>query len=354
MKKFLLLYFILSFISVSFANDTDKKIVFKDSLNRTISLKSPPKRIVIAGRAGFMITNAALLFKNASSRLLAYPKNSQIDDLSEFYKFPDPKYASKFIVDRDSNVEYIASLKPDLVLLKEFEAPRYRKSFEQLNIPVAFCNLETPDKFFKDIEMLGKIFCDNNRAKRIIKFFSTWQNTVKEKVRAEKIKHPKVLFLFYSERGGGVSFSVSPKHWIQTIMVEMAGGIPVWKNVNLGHGWQKISFDQIATWNPDYIFITSYYNDVNESKKKVMSNMFWKLLKAYKNNHIYAFPKDFVSWDQPDSRWIIGLFWMAMHLDGKVTKDEISDFNKLYNEFYLLYGFDKESIRKIKRSGDLF
>ena len=70
---------------------------------------------------------------------------------------------------------------------------------------------------------------------------------------------------------------------------------------------------------------------------------------------IHAFPVDFYSWDQPDSRWILGLQWMAktLHPDvfaGWDTRAFAAEF------FHRIYGMDSDRVREIifdRLQGDL-
>ena len=57
------------------------------------------------------------------------------------------------------------------------------------------------------------------------------------------------------------------------------------------------------------------------------------------------FPGDFYSWDQPDTRWILGLMWIAKVLHPELfaatdLKDEIRYF------YSFLYGLDDETIER--------
>jgi iron complex transport system substrate-binding protein len=56
------------------------------------------------------------------------------------------------------------------------------------------------------------------------------------------------------------------------------------------------------------------------------------------------FPSDFYGWDAPDTRWILGLTWLAATLHpgrfkGYSTQDEV------YRFYEGLYGLDRETIR---------
>ena len=76
--------------------------------------------------------------------------------------------------------------------------------------------------------------------------------------------------LYYNDKDGNVAFNVPPASWMQTRMVEMAGGDPVWTEANLGGGWTQVSLEQIAAWDADQIFIIAYNQnalDVTEALK---------------------------------------------------------------------------------------
>lgn len=351
MKHLLLSLLLVSGIAIA---GTAAEIKINDSQGRLITLDKAPERIVITGRAGFMISNLAFLFENASERLLTYSRNFQFRNADGFYRLVDPKFSLRPAVnDHNTGIEEIAAMKPDLVLAREVERNRLEKGLTQLGIPVVFFNLEKPEIFYKEILSLGKVFSQSERATEIIEFFSRWQKLIAEQVafaQAEKEK-PTVLHLFYSEREGPVSFSVSPSHWMQARMVEAAGGAPVWLDAGADKGWKKIGFEQIAAWNPDYIFVTSYFSDIEEAVKKLKSNSMWQKLAAVKNKRLFAFPEDYICWDQPDTRWILGQCWLAgiMNPDSKVLQDAMS---KLVAEFFSLYNLSPQQIEQIPVRGD--
>jgi iron complex transport system substrate-binding protein len=57
---------------------------------------------------------------------------------------------------------------------------------------------------------------------------------------------------------------------------------------------------------------------------------------------LLGFPGDFVSWDQPDTRWILGLEWLASRLlpEGTFSFDVQAEMRAFYQE---LYGLDQTS-----------
>ncbi|WP_298005177.1 hypothetical protein [Anaerolinea sp.] len=58
-----------------------------------------------------------------------------------------------------------------------------------------------------------------------------------------------------------------------------------------------------------------------------------------KEGHLYGFPADLYSWDQPDSRWILGLSWLAarLHPDRFPQFDIVAEAQQFYQR---LYGLD--------------
>jgi iron complex transport system substrate-binding protein len=125
---------------------------------------------------------------------------------------------------------------------------------------------------------------------------------------------PRVLLLSYSRRDGTGAFSVPPPDWMQTILVEMAGGVPVWKGWAVGKGWTKAGFEQIAAHDPDWVLVSAYFDDAPAVVKTLAADKAWGVLRAVRLKRLLPFPADYYSWDQPDPRWILGLLWLARTL----------------------------------------
>jgi iron complex transport system substrate-binding protein len=63
-----------------------------------------------------------------------------------------------------------------------------------------------------------------------------------------------------------------------------------------------------------------------------------------KEGKVYGFPQDFYSWDQPDTRWILGLTWLAKKLQPALFTD-ISVARTTEDFFNFMYGFNEASFR---------
>jgi iron complex transport system substrate-binding protein len=177
-------------------------------------------------------------------------------------------------------------------------------------------------------------------------YFKGKQEAVAKAVSSLKDEQkPKTLILYYSEKDGAVSFNVPPMGWMQTLLVKTAGGTPVWEDANPAKGWTKVSLEQVAAWDPEYILVVAYSKPAVEAVKVLKDDTQWKELKAVKENKLFAFASDVYSWDQPDTRWTLGLQWLAAKLHPDLFKDW--DVTAAAKDFYKeMYAMDDASFEK--------
>jgi iron complex transport system substrate-binding protein len=157
--------------------------------------------------------------------------------------------------------------------------------------------------------------------------------------KAAGAARPSVILAQYSAKDGQTAFTVPPAGWIQTYMTEAAGGTAAWKDAGPGDGWKKIGIEQLSAWNPSYTFIVSYQVPAVRVAEEVRAAGFLK-------GTIAGFPSDFHSWDQADSRWILGLEWLAVRLHPDLFP--ALDMRKETLAFYTqLYGIDEATVARI-------
>jgi iron complex transport system substrate-binding protein len=318
-------------------------ITITDSLDRQVSLPGLPQRIVIAGKSNFMVNDAVYLFPQAAERVTALTQARQ--SAQQFTALLDKAYEQKARFTLDSSAEEIASSQPDLVFLKSFMQVSLGESLEALSIPVIYLDLETPEGYKQDIAVLGQIFGDAERAAQVWSYYNVILETVKQAVqKVPASERPTVLLIQYNSSGGQQAFQVPPSSWIQTQIVELAGGIPVWHDAAQGN-WAIVNFEQIAAWNPDQIYVLSYFENPEVVVDNLHSDTTWQHLTAVKNGQIFGFPKDYYSWDQPDTRWGLGLLWLAQHIHPTSFTD--NDISTAFYQFYReLYGLDTRMVNQ--------
>ena len=307
-----------------------------DALGRTVELAGPPERITVAGRAGLLIVDALYLFPVGRERLVALEERGQ--NIKEFLAVVDPDWGDKILLD-NAGAEQIAPTDPDLVIAKSAMAGDLGPPLEAVGIPVFYVDFETPEQYERDLAALGEVLGDPGRAEEVAAFYRERLDRIADATAglAEDAR-PTVLVIEYSEEEGTVAFSVPATGWLQTTMVELAGGDPVWTGASEGGGWTVVGLEQIAAWDPDQIYVVDYTGDSDGVVERLEGDANWQALAAVRSGSIYGFPGDFVSWDQPDPRWILGLTWLFTKVqpDLAADVDVMSDLRAFFEEMYSL------------------
>lgn len=291
------------------SDETGSGIVVVDAVGRTVTLPEVPGRITVAGRAAFMIYDSVYLFAGGSDRLVGLEMGRESQ--RAFADLVDPNLAGRTILAKDVGAEEIAGTDPDLVILKSYMAPDLGASLEQLGLNVLYLDLETLEQYERDIQVLGTVLGESDRADEIVAFYldrvgriTAATDTLSDDAR------PTVLVLQYSASEGSTALDVPPASWLQTAMVTMAGGTPLWANETGSGGWTRVGLEQIAAWNPDQIYIITYAGDSAAVAEALRHEPVWRDLRAVQTGAVYGWPGDQTSWDQPDTRWILGLTWL--------------------------------------------
>ncbi|MGC9467153.1 MAG: ABC transporter substrate-binding protein [Anaerolineae bacterium] len=319
----------------------DAQVTIVDALGRTVSWDAPPERMVISGKSNFMINDAIYLYPEALDRVVALTKARQTT--TPFLSLLDSDYDDKVRFALESTAEEIATADPDVVFLKRFMRESVGNGLEALGIPVVYLDLETPEQYEREIALLGTIFGSPERAEVVWSFYQARLDRISEGLTdLQDIQAPTVLVVQYSSKGEEVALEVPPASWIQTQMVEIAGGDPVWGDASQG-GWTVVNFEQIAAWNPDRIFVINYSDDVDAAVDRLASNPDWQALQAVQAGQLFGFPKDFYSWDQPDTRWILGLTWMATKMY-PVQFEDVDMGEEIASFYGELYGLDPATV----------
>jgi iron complex transport system substrate-binding protein len=317
-------------------------LTFTDALGRTLTFDAPPQRMVVAGKSNLTIAETVYLFPEARDRVVGLVVGKQ--PLGDFLSLVDPTWEQKTHLAPDAGPEQIAPLHPDAVLLRSFTADTLGRALEELDVPVVYFDLETPDQYFRDVAAMGQLLGNAARAQVIQDFYQSRLERIEQALGGlNDEQKPRVLLVQYSEQGGDVALNVPPEAWLQTTEVELAGGAPVWKEAAQAGGWTVVNFEQIAAWDPDQIFVISYQADSAQVVAKLKSNPQWQALQAVQSDAIYGFPGDTFSWDQPEPRWILGVTWLA----GKIQPERFSslDMQQEVVEFFVqIYGMDGAAV----------
>lgn len=327
---------------VSSAGEGSSGVAVVDALGRTVEFAQPPQRIVVAGKSSLTIVDTLFMFPEAGDRVVGLVVGQQ--PVGDFISLVDPSFDQKAILAPDAGPEQIAPLKPDVVVLRSFMAGKLGKALEQVDIPIVYVDLETPDQYFRDVATLGQLLGNEERAAEIERYYQTKLDEIDAVVDGlGDDEKPATLIVQHNSKGGEVALNVPSASWIQTIEAELAGGAPVWAEAAQSGGWTVVNFEQIAAWDPDTIFVIDYAADSAGVVEQLKTNPQWQALKAVAGGQIYGFASDIFSWDQPDPRWILGVTWLA----GKIHPDRFPDLDmqqQIIEFFEQAYGMDRAAI----------
>lgn len=319
---------------------TGKKLLiislFLFTLPFAVSATDTP-RIVCWGKGSSLVLDTLYMFPEAQEYIVAMGNGGG------FQQLLDKNYSEKAVLEMEIQAETAAAFNPTHIILKSYNE-KAAASLKELGIPTILIGMESPEQYDTDLGLIGEMFGNKSRAEELKAYFKDERQEVINITEPIATKDkPTVLFLYYSMKGGNGSIMVPPGDWLQTRMVEWAGGEPVWEETVLGDSWQVISFEQIALWNPDIVFLVSYHGDAEAAKKEYLSNPLWQMLNVVKNDKIYTVPCDFLSWDQPTPRWVMGLNWMGTKLHPELFTSERLD-QKLYQFYNTAYGLSEADV----------
>ena len=253
-----------------------KIVSYRQLDGKTVAVKVKPQRVVIG------YGSLAKVWDLAGGRAVAVPTLPSKDALPASMRNL-PSSGTPQI----PNVEAIAAMKPDLVLLMG-HLPRHRDCAELLRsmkIDTVCVTYNT----YRDFHELLEFFCRVNgrkledvpEAKKVIADVQA----VCEKVKGRPA--PRCAILFASAAG----FSLESRSSNNGIMLEMLGG----KNIleKSSNRRVKFSYEKLLMENPDVIFVVTMGKAPALKKKfekEFASQPAWKSMKAVKGNRVHFLP----------------------------------------------------------------
>ena len=243
------------------------------------------------------------------------------------------------------NVEEVAKLNPDLVIVASQFKSEYIKQLEDLGIPVMIVTLHdggkqkealSPELNNADlsytrgmewaVKKLGEITDKEDRANKL------WDLTIADRKYVEnalkdipKDKRVRVLVVNPNNKTYGSDKYVG-------CQLERAGAVNVAaKDIK---GYKQVNFEKIVQWNPDVIIVQDRYKGVYDN---ILKDPKWADIEAVKDNNIIISPYWTKPWGHPTLGGIaVGELWLAHKFyPNKITKEEVEKRAKeFYKRFY--------------------
>ena len=246
-----------------------------------------------------------------------------------------PVYGQIYGGKGDFNKEAVASADPQVIL----DIGEAKKSIvEDLDeiqaatgIPCVHIEA-TLDSYNEAYEQLGELLGEETRATELSDYCEQAYGSVKsaiENVPAEQ--RVKVAYLL-----GDAGLNGMAKGSFQGTVVDMMANNVVEVENATGSGLgSEISFEQIATWDPEMIVFgpDSVYD-------KVASEATWSTLTAVKDGNYYQVPGEPYNWlgSPPGGNQILGVQWFARLCYPDQFDDSMADVVKTY--YKTLYKYD--------------
>lgn len=258
-------------------SDTAFPLTLTDGSGTAITLEKEPTAIVS-------------LSPSATEILFAIGKGDLLKGRTDFCNYP-PEAANVASMGSitEPNLELIASVKPDLVLISDMFSPELKAKIEALGIKVF--DLSSHDSFegvYTAIENAGKITNAAAASTQLIADMKIKIDDVLAKVaNASKTK------VYYVVGFGEYGDYTAGKGTFIDQMITMAGGENVAQDAD---GW-KYSLEKLIEKNPELIICSQYY----DSKKGIEAANGYKDLEAVKNGQLKEIDNDLLDRQGPRS-----------------------------------------------------
>jgi iron complex transport system substrate-binding protein len=313
-----------------------------DQLGRKVKVSFPVKRIVVLQHHSLdILTELGMQDKvvGVMSDWEGLLGNYMKEVFPEIGKLPTPGTLN------DANVEEIAKLNPDLVIVSNQMPEGTIKKLDQLGIPTIVVTLYEADKEQAStinpklvnaddayteglkwaIDTLGELTGSSERADKLWKMAMDNRKLVEATLK--KVPEDKRIKVYVANEQ---NYTYGTGKYVG-IQMERAGAKNVAETLN---GYVQVNVEQVAKWNPEVIFVQERYKEVLE---QIKNSPQWAGIDAVKNGRLYIAPDYTKPWGNPTPESIaLGEVWLAKTLYPDQFKNVNLDnlIQKFYKEFY--------------------
>ena len=292
-----------------------------DHAGREVVIEEEPQKLV----SGYYISTSLLIALDLDERLVgieAKANKRAIYALAapELIDLPNVGTAKEF------DLEGCAALEPDLVILP-IKLKSAVETLEGLGIDVLLVNPENQVLLTGMIHMIAAATNTEDKAAELLNFTAAQESFLADALSGAET--PSVYL------AGNSSFlSTAGNAMYQSDMIRLAGGVNVAAEIADTY-WVEIDYEQLLTWNPDYIILAS---DATYTVDDVLADPNLADCAAVVSGHVYQMPSKAEAWDSPVPSGILGAVWLANVLHPEQFSQEACE--ALIDEYYeTFYGF---------------
>lgn len=294
-------------------------VTVTDHAGREVVIEEEPQKLV----SGYYISTSLLIALDLDEKLVgieAKANKRAIYSLAapELIDLPNVGTAKEF------DMEGCAALEPDLVILP-IKLKSAVETLEGLGIDVLLVNPENQALLTGMIHMIAAATNTEDQAAQLLGFTATQESYLSETLAGAEM--PSVYL------AGNSSFlSTAGNAMYQSDMIRLAGGVNVAADIEDTY-WVEIDYEQLLTWNPDYIILAS---DASYTAADVLADPNLAGCAAVVNGNVYQMPNKAEAWDSPVPSGILGALWLAnvLHSDLLTNTDLTDRIDDYYETFY--------------------
>lgn len=242
----------------------------RDGSGQPVTIDAPPRRIV----SQTLGTDEILLAICSPERIVGLGKFAL-----------DPKYSNVVAQARAAgspvvqNTEEILQLKPDLVFVASYSRAEIVEQLQSAGARVfRLANFDRIEDIKQNIRTIGQATGDDERAEALVAQMERELDAIRARVASAGNKRPRVMS--YSPSGSTAGANTLFDEILRTVgatNVVAENGI---------EGFRKISAEQVAEWQPDFIVVGTDANKFEETKQQLLANPAVAATKAARDGRI--------------------------------------------------------------------
>ncbi len=224
---------------------------------------------------------------------------------------PDAKNKTKVGGGIDPNLEVIASLHPDLVLVtKSFNRLETTQSLDQLGIPSYATDPHTVADIMSSVKTLADVLGDPEAGASVANEMQRQLDDLHHRIG--NLPPKRVLFVVWTQ-----PLISTGKNTFLADALRHAGAVSI---VDSSQDWPQVNLEEVARLQPDFlVFAESHSGDAAREMAKLATLPGWKILRAVRNRR-YAVISDAVN--RPAPRIVSAIEDLAGQLHPKAFSDK--------------------------------
>lgn len=250
------------------------QVAVTDMVGRDVALAAPAARVVALSAAECEILCAI----GAGETLVA--RGAYCDWPQEVSALPSVASG------RDTNLEQILALRPDLVLTSDMDLPREQlERLAALGVPVAITDAHTIEGVYEAIRLCAALTGREEEAEALCAQMRETFATVKE--QAAQIA-PQTVYFEVSALEWGL-WTAGSGTFLQELAA-LCGLENIFADVS---GWAEVSQEQVISRNPDLIVsVTMYGGDAQSAKAEILARPGWRQIEAVESGRVLCAAQD--------------------------------------------------------------